>query len=106
MFFKIPLDGVLGGSGRANYSMRVRPIQRDGGARLEDLSGNIWWDTRAARYDAFIETTTEKKLLSFSSKKPSRKQISLQKIFSGTLMSRTDISGTKIDRTSDPGLQS
>ena len=55
MFFKIPLDGVLGGSGRANYSMRVRPIQRDGGARLEDLSGNIWWDLRGVGYDALQE---------------------------------------------------
>ena len=55
MFFKIPLDGILGGSGRANYSMRVRPIQRDGGARLEDLSGNIWWDLRGVGYDALQE---------------------------------------------------
>jgi len=85
MFFKIPLDGLLGSSSgsRKNYSTRLRPIQRDGGQRLENFSGNIWWDTRVARYDVFIKTATEKKLLSFSSKKPSRKQISIQKIFSG-----------------------
>ncbi|MDC0586864.1 YjbH domain-containing protein [Gammaproteobacteria bacterium] len=85
MFFKIPLDGLLGSSSgsRKNYSTRLRPIQRDGGQRLENFSGNIWWDTKGARYDAFVEAVTEKKLLSFSSKKPSRKKISIQKIFSG-----------------------
>lgn len=53
MFFKIPLDGLFGVGSRSNYSMRMRPIQRDGGQRLEDFSGSIWWDTRNARYDAF-----------------------------------------------------
>jgi hypothetical protein len=55
MFFKIPLDGVLGGSGRGSYSNRVRPIQRDGGARLEDFSGDIWWNLRGVGYDALQE---------------------------------------------------
>ena len=32
---------------------RIRPIQRDGGQRLEGYSGNIFWDLREARYDAF-----------------------------------------------------
>ena len=79
MFFKIPLNGLLGSGSRKNYTTRLRPIQRDGGQRLEDFSGNIWWDTRGARYDAFVETEIEKKWLSFSSKKPS----TIQKIFSG-----------------------
>ena len=83
MFFKIPLNGLLGSGSRKNYSTRLRPIQRDGGQRLENFSGNIWWDTRVARYDAFIKTATENKLLSFSSEKTSRKKISIQKIFSG-----------------------
>jgi hypothetical protein len=52
MYFRIPLNGLLGTGGRSNYSMRLRPIQRDGGQRLEDFSANIWWDTRGARYDA------------------------------------------------------
>ena len=55
IFLKIPLDGVLGGGGRDNYSIRVRPIQRDGGARLEDFSGNIWWALRGVGYDALQE---------------------------------------------------
>ena len=57
MFFKIPLNGLFGIGTRSNYSMRMRPIQRDGGQRLEDFSGSIWWDTRGARHDAFTDKT-------------------------------------------------
>jgi len=56
MYFSIPLNGLFGASSRSNYTTRIRPIQRDGGQRLEDFSANIWWDTRGARYDAFSET--------------------------------------------------
>jgi len=56
MYFKIPLNGLLGTSKRSSYTTRLRPIQRDGGQRLEDFSANIWWDTRAVRYDAIKET--------------------------------------------------
>jgi len=55
MFFKIPFDGLFGRNTRGSYNSRIRPIQRDGGQRLEDFSANIWWDTRGARYDAFID---------------------------------------------------
>ena len=55
MFFKIPFEGLFGGNSRGSYGARVRPIQRDGGQRLEDLSGSIWWDIRGARYDAFSD---------------------------------------------------
>jgi len=57
MFFRIPLDGFLGRNTRNAYSTRVRPIQRDGGQRLENFSANIWWDIRSARYDAFSDLT-------------------------------------------------
>ena len=57
MFFKIPFDALLGRNTRGSYSTRLRPIQRDGGQRLDNFSGNIWWDTRNARYDAFSELT-------------------------------------------------
>jgi hypothetical protein len=57
MYFKIPFDGLLGRNTRGSYSTRVRPIQRDGGQRLDNFSGNIWWDTRNARYDAFSDLT-------------------------------------------------
>jgi hypothetical protein len=54
-FFKIPFDGLFGRNTRGAYTTRLRPIQRDGGQRLEDFSGNIWWDLRGARYDAFTD---------------------------------------------------
>ena len=57
MFFKIPFDRLFGRNTRSGYSARIRPIQRDGGQRLEDFSGNIWWDIRGARYDAFSDFT-------------------------------------------------
>ena len=57
MFFKIPLNGLFRQNVRSSYSTRIRPIQRDGGARLEDFSGNIWWNLRGVRYDAFQENS-------------------------------------------------
>lgn len=55
LYFKIPLGNVLGGGGRAAYTTRLRPVQRDGGQRLENHSGNLFWDLREARYDVFTE---------------------------------------------------
>ena len=59
-YFQVPLDGVFGSRTRSNFATRMRPIQRDGGQRLEDFSGNIFWDLRGVRYDAF---TADKRLL-------------------------------------------
>ena len=53
MYFQLPLDAVFGGATRSKLGTRIRPIQRDGGQRLEGYSGNIFWDLREARYDAF-----------------------------------------------------
>jgi hypothetical protein len=58
IFLRVPLDRFFNRNVRASYSTRVRPIQRDGGARLEDFSGNIWWNLRGARYDSLRETTS------------------------------------------------
>jgi hypothetical protein len=55
IFFKIPFDGLFGRNTRGGYNVRMRPIQRDGGQRLEEFSSNIWWDTRGGRYDAFSD---------------------------------------------------
>ena len=52
-YFQVPLDGIFGSRTRGNFATRMRPIQRDGGQRLEDFSGNIFWDLRGVRYDAF-----------------------------------------------------
>jgi len=53
-YFQIPIGSLLGGeSGRSNLTSRLRPIQRDGGQRLEGLSGDIFWDLRQGRFDSF-----------------------------------------------------
>ena len=53
MYFQVPLDGLFGSRTRSTFSTRMRPIQRDGGQRLDGFSGDIFWDLRSARYDAF-----------------------------------------------------
>jgi hypothetical protein len=53
MYFQVPLDGLFGGSSRNAFSTRVRPIQRDGGQRLDNFSGDIFFDMRKARHDVF-----------------------------------------------------
>ncbi len=55
MYFKIPFAGLFGRNARGGYGVGIRPIQRDGGQRLETFSGNIWWDIRQGRYDAFSD---------------------------------------------------
>ena len=54
LFFQMPLDGLFGGKTRGIFATRMRPIQRDGGQRLDGYSGDIFWDLRAARFDAFM----------------------------------------------------
>ena len=54
MYFQIPLSSLFNSSpSRSNFGLGLRPIQRDGGQRLDGYSGQIFWDVRAARYDSF-----------------------------------------------------
>jgi hypothetical protein len=53
MFFRIPLGPLFGGKSSSAITTRVRPIQRDGGARIEGFTGDLWWDLRDSRYDVF-----------------------------------------------------
>ena len=55
LFFQVPFNIFAGENTRGFFRSRLRPIQRDGGQRLEDFSGNIWYDLRALRYDALNE---------------------------------------------------
>lgn len=55
MYFRIPFDNILSSTKKSVYKTRIRPIQRDGGARLEGFSGEMWWDLRDARYDVFSQ---------------------------------------------------
>ena len=52
LFFRIPLASLKGFGKKVSFTTRIRPVQRDGGQRLDDFSSNIWWDIRSARYDA------------------------------------------------------
>ena len=52
LFFRIPFDGLLPGNTRAAYSTILRPLERDGGRRLENFGGSLWFDRRSLRYDA------------------------------------------------------
>ncbi len=52
LFFRIPFDGILPGNTRASYSTILRPLERDGGRRLENFGGSLWFDRRSLRYDA------------------------------------------------------
>lgn len=52
LFFRIPFDGILPGNTRAAYSTILRPLERDGGRRLENFGGSLWFDLRNLRYDA------------------------------------------------------
>jgi len=53
MFFRIPFDSLFGNGKKSVSKTRIRPIQRDGGARLEGYSGELWWEMRDARFDMF-----------------------------------------------------
>lgn len=55
MFFKIPFDSVFNSGKKSAIKTRIRPIQRDGGARLEGYSGEMWWELRDARYSVFAD---------------------------------------------------
>ena len=52
LYFRIPLASIFGSPSRAALATRMRPIQRDGGQRLEGYGGDIFWDLRGARFDA------------------------------------------------------
>ena len=79
MYFSIPFSEKLRSGRRDTLKTAIRPIQRDGGQRLEDFSGNIWWNTRNASYDAFIKTTSREFFAGFSTKKKSNTKQNLFK---------------------------
>lgn len=52
LFFRVPFDGILPGNTRASYTTIMRPLERDGGRRLENFGGSLWFDRRVLRFDA------------------------------------------------------
>ena len=56
LFFRISFNGFIRKNTRGAYATILRPLDRDGGRRLEDFSGSIWFSRRGYRYDALQET--------------------------------------------------
>ncbi len=52
LYFRLPFDSFFQTNSRNAISTIVRSLQRDGGQRLEDFSGRLWFDLRSARYDS------------------------------------------------------
>ena len=52
--FRIPFN-LFGSSGRRGIGTTIRPIQRDGGARLEGFGTTIWSTLRSTQYDRISE---------------------------------------------------
>jgi len=52
LFFKIPFDSFSLNNNRGSYSTIIRSLQRDGGQKLDDFTGKLWFDLRAVRYDS------------------------------------------------------
>ena len=52
LYFKIPFDSFSVQDTKASFSTVIRSLQRDGGQRLEDFSGRLWYDQRNVRYDS------------------------------------------------------
>ena len=51
-YIRVPFAMLLGGNTRGSYKTILRPIERDGGRRLEGFAGELWWDRRAVRFDS------------------------------------------------------
>ena len=54
LYFKIPFDSFLPNNQRGSYSAFIRSLQRDGGQKLDDFTGTLWFNLRSLRYDSFI----------------------------------------------------
>ncbi len=54
LFFRIPFDSFLPNNQKGFYSTFIRSLQRDGGQKLDDFTGKLWFDLRSVRYDSFI----------------------------------------------------
>ena len=51
LYFKIPFASFSNRNTKSSFSTIIRSVQRDGGQRLEDYSGRLWFDMRNTRYD-------------------------------------------------------
>ncbi len=56
LFFRIPFDSLLQRNTKTALLTRVRSLTRDGGQKLDDFTGRLWFDLRNVRYDALMNT--------------------------------------------------
>ena len=54
LFFSIPLNSLVKSNTRSKYSTILRPLDRDGGRRMEDFSGSLWFSMRSFGHDHLI----------------------------------------------------
>ncbi len=54
LFFKIPLNNFVSRNSKRSYQTIIRPLDRDGGRRLEDFSGTLWFSRRGLRFDSLV----------------------------------------------------
>lgn len=52
LYFKFPFSSFTKLNTKRSFSTIIRSIQRDGGQRLDDFSGNLWFENRNIRYDS------------------------------------------------------
>lgn len=57
LFFKIPFDSFSPNDTRNSFSTSLRSIQRDGGQKLDDFTGRLWFALRSVRYDSLKKNT-------------------------------------------------
>ncbi len=56
---KIPLETMFNIRSRGTYTNTIRPIGRDGGARLGSFSTSLWNKLRASNYDSLYQNLNE-----------------------------------------------
>ena len=56
LFFRIPFDSFLQRNTKTALLTRVRSLTRDGGQKLDDFTGRLWFDLRNVRYDTLMNT--------------------------------------------------
>ena len=53
MYFRIPFNSFVRSNTRTAVAAQVKSITRDGGQKLDNFTGTLWYDLRNVRYDTF-----------------------------------------------------
>ena len=49
---RIPFDAFTKSNTKQAFRTSIKSIQRDGGQKLDDFTGNLWINNRGVRYDS------------------------------------------------------